>query len=336
MIGNKIDFQKKDFRLSKNFSAKRKNNNRSVLILFFGPIILSGIFWLQKNFHSCFQKFFQPTDFHISQETDNLLEPAKSLEKFLGFQPNLNNKENLEKSINFLIKNLQGVYGIYVYQLNSQDDFGINENRVYTAASVNKIPIMVNFYQQVEKGLIKEDKDYILARKDIQDYGTGQMRYQPLGTKYRYQQLIELAGQKSDNTAAYVLGKIVGLKTIQANLIKLGMKNTSLKDNTTTPKEMGKYFVKLYQGELLNEENKEKIFQALTKTDFEQRIPQGVPDKVRIAHKIGNEIQVYNDCGIVFNSNPYVLCILSDKVKQAEALEVIPKISRLIWEFENK
>jgi len=99
---------------------------------------------------------------------------------------------------------------------------------------------------------------------------------------------------------------------------------------------MGQYLVKLYRGELVSSVNKEKILTALTATDFEERIPQGVPQGIDVAHKIGNEVQVFNDCGLVLSSRPYVLCLLSKEASQDEALEVIPKISRLVWEFNSQ
>lgn len=311
-------------------SEKKKQSRQAVAVLFLGTIILSSFLWFQTKVRDWWQQLFKPTTYQIIKPTKD------SLSKVLGFKPNLKNREGLKMSVDLLVNNLSGTYGIYFYQLGKKESLGINENQSYTAASINKIPIMVSFYQEVEKGELDENDEYVLQKKDIQDYGTGQMRYQSLGTKYKYSQLIELTGKKSDNTAAYVLEGLIGKKEIQSSLDKLGMTKTSMKENTTTPKEMGDYLVKLYQGELVSEENKGKILTALTDTDFEERIPKGVPENINIAHKIGNETQTYNDCGIIFSSQPYVLCILTKEIKETEALETIPKISRLVWEFLNK
>lgn len=323
MVLKESDFKKR------SSLGKKKTNRSTVVILFLGTIGLSGFLWFQQKFKTWWQGLFKPTTYQILKKTEDL-------EQIIGFKPALETLEGLEKSIDLLVGNLSGTYGIYFYQIEEKESLGINEDQVFIAASVNKIPIMVSFYQEVEKGNLDEEGEYILRKVDIQDYGTGQMRYQPLGTKYTYSELIELTGKKSDNTAAYVLETLIGRRTIQAGLDKLGMKNTLMKENTTTPKEMGDYLVRLYKGELVSRENKEKILTALTDTDFEDRIPKGVPENIRIAHKIGNEIQTYNDCGIVFSSKPYVLCILSNGVKETEALEVIPKISRLVWEFVKR
>jgi len=329
MILKKTDFSRNDFN-QKLPTKKEKPNRLVVFILFLGTTALSFFLWLQPKLSQWRNQLFQPTTYQIIKPV------GESLEEFIGFKPDLKDLAGLKNSINLSLTDLQGTYGIYFYELDKQVNLGINDDQVYIAASVNKLPIMVSFYQQVEKSKLREEDEYILEAADVQDYGSGQMRYQPWGTKYQYRELIELAGKLSDNTAAYVLENLVGKKTIQSSLNKLGMVNTSLDDNTTTVKEMGDYLVKLYQNKLISAKNKEKIFTALTKTDFEDRITKGVPENIRVVHKIGNEIQAYNDCGIIFGPKPYILCVLTKEVAEAEALAVIPKISRLVWEYVEK
>jgi len=308
---------------------KIKGSRLGIVVLFLGTIFLSSLFWFKTQANEWWQKINVPAVYRISKGS------KKELSKLLGIKPDLSGLKGLENSINLLTEELNGEYGLYLYYLKQEQFLGIKEDEVFKAASVNKIPIIVSFYQQVEKGKLDEESEYILEKEDIQDYGTGRMRYQNEGSKYLYKDLIKLTGKNSDNTAAFVLAELIG-QELQGNLDKLGMENTLMEENTTTPKEMGDYLVKLYQNELVGKEYKEKILAALTETDFEDRIPQGVPEYIQVAHKTGNEVQVYNDCGIILSSNPYVLCILTKEVTEKEALEVIPKISRLIWEFANR
>lgn len=328
------DFGQKKLKLEdkeKTPQKDKKKNRKATLILFFGTVFISLAFWLRPKVGLLWQNLFKPATYQVGKPAGQ-----KSLEDFIGFKPDLNDREGLLRSINLLLEGIRGKYGIYINDLLKKESFGINEDEVFIAASVNKVPIMVTFYQQVEKGKLKEDDEYYLKQKDIQDYGTGVMRYERPGKTYTYSQLVELIGKQSDNTAAYVLEEIIGRKNVQDLIDKLNMKNTSMEENTTTPKEMGDFLVKLYSGDLLKKENTQKIFAALTDTDFEDRITLGVPEGVKVAHKIGNEIQTYNDCGVIFGPKPYVLCILTSEVAENEALEVVPKISRLVWEFESQ
>ena len=238
----------------------------------------------------------------------------------------------LEKEILEFLDGKIGNYGIWFKDLVSEESFGFFENEVFLAASVNKLPIMLAFYQAVEAGRLEEGQVYTLRDEDKQE-GTGSMQSAPAGTKYFYEELIRLSGIESDNTANKVMLDIVGFNNVKQSLEAMGLERTLIDKNTTTPWESGRIFELVFKDELLNKENSEKFFNFLTNTFFEDRIPAGVPEGIRVAHKIGNYGGVYNDCGIVFGQNPYVLCILTKPVGQNEAKEVLPEISRIVWRF---
>lgn len=330
MNTNYTDLFKKNDLPKSDKLGKPKANKWVVVLLFLGSIGLSSLLWSKDKVVAWWQTINRPSTYQFVKSSE------EDLASTIGFKPNLKNKDGLKESINLLLKDLNGTYGIFWQNLNTGDSFGINENELFTAASVNKIPIMVNFYQQVELGKLKTDDIYVLKWADVQDFGSGQIRYQPEGTQYQYSDLVTLCGKNSDNTAAWVLNNLIGQDLIQERLTQLGLLKTSITDNTTTPQEMTIYLVKLYQNKLINEQNKKIVLDALTDTDFENRITPGVPSGTGVAHKIGNENQTYNDCGIVFGPKPYALCIFSKEVAEDQALSVIPKISRLIWEFINK
>jgi len=330
----KTNFQKRaSFRRINSSKEKIKGSRLGIAVLFLGTVLLSAFFWLKNQKGDWFkrwqEKLSQPFIYKISGRSD------KDLSKSFGVKLDLKDVEGLKKTINLLTKDLAGDYSLYFYNIKQKTSFNIKQDQVFKAASINKIPIIVSFYQEVEKGRLDEEAEYVLQEQDIQNYGAGSMRYQEPGTKHQYVKLIELVGKNSDNTAAYVIANLVGEKEIQKSLDKLGLEQTSIKENTTTPQEMGDYLVKLYENELVEEKYKEKIFNALTGTDFEDRIPAGVPDHIQVAHKTGNEVQVYNDCGLILSVDPYVLCILTKGVEEEEALEIIPKISRAIWEYNK-
>lgn len=314
----------------KNQLAPRyQGRRRSIFFLLLITVLLSLAFWFKSEAGLIWEKITQPQVFIVKKEQE------KELTEFLGLKPNLKDSIGLKQSLELLLSGLQGKYGIYFSSLAETQELRMNQDEVFIAASVNKIPIMIAFFKAVEQGTIKEDGVYVLKEEDIQDYGTGSMRYQEIGTKYSFSQLVELAGKESDNTAAYILFKQVN-DQVEKLLDDLQMENTSIEKNTTTAWEMGQLLTQLYQDKLLKAANKDKLLLALTDTDFEDRIPAGLPDYIKVAHKIGNEVGVLNDCGIILASKPYVLCILSQDVLEEEAVVVLPKISRLFWEFSRR
>lgn len=288
------------------------SGRKPVALLFFGTILLSLLFWLKGGIDFKGFKFFSSDKITFEKEI---------------------NQEELLTSIKAEVTALKGTYGLYVKELENGREFGFNSDEEFTAASVNKLPVILYFYKQVEEGKLSLDEEYTLEQEDIQDYGTGTMRYEEPGKVYSYGDLARLAIKKSDNTANFVLTKIIGRKNIQAWLEELGFKKTSLEKNTTTPKETTQFLEMLYNEEIVEEKYQEEILDLLTKTDFEDRLPKLLPEDVRVAHKIGNETGIVNDCGIVFASSPYVICILTKDVRESEAKEALPRISKMVWEF---
>ncbi len=143
-------------------------------------------------------------------------------------------------------------------------------------------------------------------------------------------------GQQSDNTAFNVLRQILGEAKIQETINDLGMFSTSLKDNQTTPADIGLFWELLYEGGVVSDDYRDEILDYLTETAFEGRIPAGVPEEVRVAHKIGTDARTFSDAGIVFSERPFILVIMSQDALESEALEVLPKITRIVWGFEGR
>ena len=319
--------------LKKNFHQEKfpkKGNWKVVLGLLLSTAGLSLFLWQKDYIWQWWQQFSGPATYEI-------INPEIMDTQLQRITSNLHTTNDVVTGIRALIDPLQGVYGVYVESLKDGSTYGVNQDEQFTAASVNKVLIMAKTLQEIDKEKLHFEDEYRLQQKDIQDYGTGSMRYARLGTTYSYDQLLELSGKQSDNTANWVLALILGKNKVQAFVDSLGMDQTSITDNTTTPVEMGKFFSRIYEGQILPDHLRDKFYGYLTQTEFEDRIPSGTPNFIAVAHKIGSEIQVINDCGIIFDKkNPYVLCILSKEVQEAEALKVLPKISTLVWTYESK
>lgn len=238
----------------------------------------------------------------------------------------------MKNEIELVLKGARGEYTVYAYDLGSRQSLGINENRAMTAASLIKLPVLVSLYQSAESGKISLDSKYVLTETDkIQ--GSGSMAYAKAGTSYTYRKMAELMGQQSDNTAFHVLSGKLGGEEIEKTITQAGLPNTSFKENETTAYDVATLLIKLYRGELLNRKNSDEILGFLTKTIYEDRIPTGVPTGVRVAHKVGTEIGVVSDGGIVYAKSPYVLVIMSKEASLTEAQRLLPEVSRVVWGY---
>jgi len=256
--------------------------------------------------------------------------PLESSEKSLTKQELLNEIQRLTEG--------KGTYSVYIYDLNNKEGFGLGEETIFIAASVNKIPILASLYFLAGKGEIDLDKRISLQEKDIQDYGTGSIRYDPPGTQYSLKTLARLMMEKSDNTAGYILGEIViGIEKIQELINSWGLSQTDMADNKTSNHNIAVLLSLMYQGKITNKALTKEMIGFMDDSDFEERLPKFLPKNIKVYHKIGNEEGIIHDAGIIdFYQNPYYLGVFSTDVPdQEEAQKIIAQISKLIFEFKG-
>jgi len=232
-------------------------------------------------------------------------------------------------------KDLSGVYGLYVVDLTSGYSFGIAENEEFTAASLIKLPVIAGMYQLEETGGIKLDEKYILKGSD-KIAGAGSLQLKPAGYEITYRNLLELMGKQSDNTAFGICRRALGDGEIAEIIKKIGMISTHLEDNTSSPRDIGTYFEGLWKGNIVSNDNRDKILDSLTDTIYEEWIKAGVPDEVRVAHKYGREVHVVNDAGITYSESPYVVVIMTKGVVEREADTIFPQLAKIVYKGMTK
>jgi beta-lactamase class A len=235
-----------------------------------------------------------------------------------------------------MVASASGSYGIYVYRLGDRTGYGINEKQVMTAASIMKVPIMAATYRAIEKQQISLDTIYKLRQEDIRT-GGGPIEFLDIGTPLSVVTLISDMGKQSDNTAPVVLVNMVGGDAVRKVLSDADMEQSSFDDNTTTAYDMTKLWVALYDGKIVAAPDVLALWENLSGSIWEDRIPKGVPDGVRVVHKIGTNDGVWSDSGIVFpnGASPFVITVLTDNVDVNEAGALVPKLVRAVWDFEE-
>jgi beta-lactamase class A len=230
-------------------------------------------------------------------------------------------------------KDLSGVYGLYVARLSNGSNYGINEDEIFQAASLIKLPVMAAMYMEAEGGNINLNAKYSLKESDKTE-GSGSLSSKPVGYTVTYRDVVRLMGKQSDNTAFTIAQNILGEEKISQAIVKIGMANTSLAKNETTPYEIGLFFEELWKGNIVSKESRDDILRFLTDTIYEEHLLAGVTDDIRVAHKYGRETHVVNDAGIAFFESPIVVVIMSKGVIEKEADEVIPDLARIVFDAE--
>lgn len=265
------------------------NGRWTIVVLFLLTVLASLFFYFQAEAPGFWQKLTSPA--------------------VISTLPDQFNPRPVLDQIKSLTKDLRGKYGVYIYRLGSQVEYGLKQEENFPAASLIKLPVILTLYQEAEKSNLNLDD---------------------------YREMAEAMGKRSDNIAFNQIVELLGKEKIQQTIDLLDMKKTSFEKNETTPQDTALFFQKLYYGGLVSDEHREEIFSFLTETIYENRIPAGVPEGIQVVHKIGTEIGSFSDAGIIFSERPFILVIISKNARESEANEVLPEITRAIWEFENE
>lgn len=273
------------------------------------------------------------SDTIISPVPDEISQPTQLLG---GLFAKKKSPEDLRIKIQETVNNRWRNYSIYIKDFNSDFAMGINETVIFTAASVNKVPIVAALYYYAGKGEIDLDERVTIQASDIQDFGTGSIRYDTPGSVYAIKTLAKLAIEQSDNTAGHVLGTYtVGFEKIQALMGEWGLTQTDMVNNKTSNRDISILFEKIYKREVTNEASTQEMLAFFKDTDFEDRLPALLPKTVSVYHKIGNEIAIMHDAGLVTDGKMtyYIGVFTSDITDDEESKKIIAEVSKLVYDY---
>jgi len=249
----------------------------------------------------------------------------------------------LRQAMREYINKQEGKVGAYFEYLPSGTSIGVNDKVEIRLASLSKVPIVMSIFKKIERGQMSPS-DMLVIEKNHLDQGFGTLWKRGEGAELSVQELIELTLIESDNTAYNVLlGHLTGqeLNEVYRSLdisITVGTKEDE-KYLRVSPKNYSSIFRSLYLSSFLSQNNSNHILEILTQTTFNDKIAAGVPDTIKVAHKIGtfegvDTLQnVFIDCGIIYIPNrPYILCAFVLGTNE-EAQKHMLYISKAIHEY---
>lgn len=293
-----------------------KGSRWTILFLFLTTLVVIGIFYFKTTLPLLWGKWSSPL----------VITGSKPEVKF--------DATLILKEIKNITQGSRGKYGFYVYRFNDKKSYGSYQSETFPAASLMKLPVILCFYQEVEKGSLSLETKYTLQEKD-KVLGAGILQGKAAGSVYSYRQLIEYMGQYSDNTAFKVIRRTLGDEKIQRTIDDLEMRKTSLTEFETSPEDIGLLFQKVYKGEVISDSHQIEFLKFLTKTAYENWLPAGLPEDIKISHKIGKDQGTFSDGGIIFGTQPYILVVISKDAREDEANKILPAISSSVWAQER-
>jgi beta-lactamase class A len=138
---------------------------------------------------------------------------------------------DLEEYVQKEVRELEGILGLAIKHLETEDQVLFNADNIFPTASVFKIPVLIELYKQVgEEKLGLDDLIRITSYSKIS--GSGVLKELHSGLEATIHDLATLMIIVSDNTATDLLLDLVGMDNINQTLGEIGLTKTKVAMST--------------------------------------------------------------------------------------------------------
>lgn len=237
----------------------------------------------------------------------------------------------IKSKVEDYISGLDGKYGVSFIDLATGESFGVNDRDSYVAASTSKLFMNLMLYTKMESGDIDPESILKYTSADFEP-GSGIIQNEPYGTEYTVRETSRLSIIYSDNCGINMIIRILGIEEICQYVLDLGGDIYYDRGHVTSPHDLTIVAQELYRLYLNNPDLYGELIYNLENTVWKDRIRAGVPDDVKVAHKIGNQTRVASDVGIVFGSHPFAIAISTRDVDETEARNNLAIITKMIYD----
>ena len=240
---------------------------------------------------------------------------------------------------------LGGDTGVYVKNLITGETFARGADVPVVAASVIKIPVMIEAFRAQQAGELRLDEIHALADEERKP-SCGTLKAMHTGIEMTLLDLVRLMIIVSDNTATNILINRLGIDRINATLRVLGCEKTTLcrllfdseaarrgLENTITAGEMGMLLEKLFRGEIVSPGASAEMMDILLDQRLNGKLPFFLHARhVPVAHKTGEDTGVTHDVGVIFTREPLVVCFAGEHVDVPAYERLMQDAARMLCE----
>ena len=236
----------------------------------------------------------------------------------------------IQKVQEFLSANYQNEqFSIYIKQLSTGKEAGINENQKMYAASIMKLLYLYYAQEKINQGDVQLDT----ALKYVPEVNEFPGSYKPEGSgslpktadnkEYTIKDLITKTAKESDNVAHNILGYYVANKSDEAfkkEIVTIAGEEWDVTNKMASAKMAGQVMESIYNQNGF-------VLESLSQTSFDnQRIAKNISAKV--AHKIGDADEYKHDTAVVYTDSPFIISIFT---KNSD-YDTISKIAKDVYE----
>lgn len=244
-----------------------------------------------------------------NKKEETVEELAEAGQKKARDSSSLQEDRILEDNIQRILNDCGGTWDVWTESLSNStythNETGSGDGRM-VSASLIKLFVMGAVYQEVENGSISDADVYQDVRNmiTISDNDAANRLIRRLGN----------GDPSAGMTKINQFAKNIGCTHTSIN--RLMLDNNGL-ENYTSAEDCAKILRLIYFGQCVSQKQSSEMLTHLSLQEVNDRIPQGVPVGVSVAHKTGNLTNISNgDVGIVLlNDNPYIICVINNSTE---------------------
>jgi len=233
------------------------------------------------------------------------------------------------------INNSEGVYAVGIKNLQTGESYFLNADRQFQSASLYKLWVMGETFKQIDEGkfsdtaVFKESAESLNKKFDISSESA---EITEGDVEMSVSDALERMITVSNNYAAHLLNSKIGLSNVKKFMTEYKQHGSDLNPPRTTVTDMVIFFEQLYNKQIIDTNASNRMLDLLSRQEINDRIPDGLPEETRVAHKTGELGKFKHDAGIVFlKDSDYIIVLLSETDDPAEAVDVEAKISKGVY-----
>lgn len=197
---------------------------------------------------------------------------------------------------------------LYFYNPQDRTYVEINGYDPVPAASVIKLPILLDYLMNVDKNLITIDTPLLYAEHHRAS-GSGSLQYQDSGKAFTANDVAGQMIRTSDNTCTnMMISYLGGTEAVNKKLANLGLVHTRIRNwlpdlsgtNTISSYEMVSILYNIDSGPLVSELSRMNGTQILESTHNRHLLVWSLPPEAKVAHKTGDIGTSLGDSGTIY------------------------------------
>jgi beta-lactamase class A len=271
--------------------------------------------------------------------------------------------QSLKQDLKRKMATQKGVYALAYKNLQTGEQWGINDRIIFHAASTMKTPVMYEVYKQAASGKLSLE-DSILLKNEFKsivdgspyslspdDDSEGEL-YKNLGGKRSIRDLVYQMIIVSSNLATNLVIELAGAANVMNSMKELDINDMQVlrgvedskafakgMNNTTTAHDLMLLFDAIDKSKGIGKAASQQMINILLDQRFNEIIPALLPTDVKVAHKTGSITGVQHDGGIVFlpDGRKYILVLLAKEIENTDAaVKMMAEVSKKVYEYFNR